>query len=87
VQPLELRFSMIGPYFAVAGAYCANHPDASNCSPDNLGAEVIAVLIVAAIVALALFGVWWRYGSKESDGRLMRLLLAVTSRFTSRDRR
>jgi uncharacterized membrane protein YhhN len=78
---------MPGLYLAASGAYCANHPGASNCSPDNVGAEVIAILIVAAIVALAIFGLWWRYGNKESDGPVTRFVLAMTRRFGPRDRR
>jgi hypothetical protein len=78
---------MPGLYLAVSGAYCANHPGASNCSPDNVGSEVIAILIVGLIILLAIFGLWWRHGDKESDGVLARLLLAMARLFGSGNRR
>jgi hypothetical protein len=79
---------MTGVYFAVGGggAYCATHPGVSSCSPNNLGAEIIAILIVALIVALAVFNWWWKRGNPDSTAPMMRLFLAVARRLGPRDR-
>jgi len=62
--------------FAVTGAYCSAHPGASNCSPNNPVAEIFAILIVAAIVGLVLFNLWWKMsrGGGQGSGPVTRLL-------------
>lgn len=78
---------MLGAYIAASGAYCADHPNASSCSINSVGSEVVAILIGVAIVALAIFGLWWRYGNKESGGQLARIFYAVARRLGRRNSR
>ena len=84
---LELGRRMLDiPLTPAVSAYCANNQNASNCTPDNIGAEIIAIAIVAVIVALAIFNWWWKRGNPDSDGPVVRIFLAIVRRFGSRDR-
>jgi hypothetical protein len=84
---VQIRRRMLGHALTAAvGAYCANHPDASTCSPNNIGAEIIAIVIVALILALGVFNWWWKRGNPDSTGPIMRAFLAVTRRLGPRNR-
>jgi hypothetical protein len=84
---VDIGWKMLGhPLTAAVGAYCANHPNASTCSPNNIGAEIIAILIVALIVALGVFNWWWRRGNPDSIGPIMRAVLTITRRLGPRKR-
>jgi hypothetical protein len=74
------------PLVAAIGAYCANHPNASNCTPNNIGAELIAIVIVTLIVLLVIFNWWWKRGNPASSGPIVRVFLAIVRRFAPRDR-
>jgi hypothetical protein len=63
--------------------YCGSHPNAGgNCSSNGLTSEVFAILVVAAIVALALFDLVWklRFGTKGPVARLINAVIAAVTR-------
>jgi hypothetical protein len=73
--------------FAVTD-YCADHPNASQCSLNSQRGDIGAIVIGVVIVALVLLDVAWKLG-RGTHGPLARVLLACAAavpRFTKRRR-
>ena len=67
--------------------YCASHPNsqASSCNLNNTSGDILALVIVGLIVALAIFDVLWklRFGSRGPIARVLFVCIALITRLTT----
>jgi hypothetical protein len=65
-------------FLLVVSAYCSAHAGASQCPNNSLATQLVEILIVAAIVALAVFDLAWKL-RRGTNGPIARVFVAAMS--------